>query len=189
MEEIIDYILQFGFLNQKQQELFLSKAKTLELKKDEYLSEAGKIPKQVAFVLEGVFRFCYYNNKGEEITNYFVDENNFVVDYQKFASNIEASEYIQAVTDCKVLIISKKDWEDISNTIVGWPLMEANIVKKCLSVAMDRRSPLVSEDATTRYLTFINAFPQLVNRIPLSHIASYLGITQQSLSRIRKNIR
>jgi len=55
--------------------------------------------------------------------------------------------------------------------------------------AMDRRSPLVSEDATTRYLSFLEKYPMLINRIPLSYIASYLGITQQSLSRIRKNIR
>ncbi|WP_317173319.1 cyclic nucleotide-binding domain-containing protein [Chryseobacterium caseinilyticum] len=48
---------------------------------------------------------------------------------------------------------------------------------------------MVSEDATTRYLSFIEKFPALVNRIPLSYVASYLGITQQSLSRIRKNIR
>ncbi|WP_445430793.1 hypothetical protein [Chryseobacterium indoltheticum] len=54
---------------------------------------------------------------------------------------------------------------------------------------MDRRSPLVSEDATTRYLSFLEKFPKVANRVPLSYVASYLGITQQSLSRIRKNIR
>jgi len=72
---------------------------------------------------------------------------------------------------------------------VGWEMMKANMVKKCLTLAMERRSPLVSEDATTRYLSFIEAFPNLVNRIPLSYVASYLGVTQQSLSRIRRNIR
>ena len=68
-------------------------------------------------------------------------------------------------------------------------MMKANMVKKCLTLAMERRSPLVSEDATTRYLSFIGGFPNLINRIPLSYVASYLGITQQSLSRIRRNIR
>jgi len=140
-------------------------------------------------VLEGVFRFCYYNNKGEEVTNYFVDEGNFVVDNEKFESQIAASEYVQAVTDCQVLVFNKKDWDEISNTIVGWEMMKAKMVKKCLTLAMERRSPLVSEDATTRYLSFIEGFPNLINRVPLSYIASYLGVTQQSLSRIRRNIR
>jgi CRP-like cAMP-binding protein len=189
MKEVIDYILQFGDLNKQQTELITSKATRLELKKDEYFSEAGKIPRQVGFVLEGIFRFCYYNNKGEEITNYFINDNSFVIDYQKFGAQIISSEYIQAVTDCKILVFSKKDWDGISNTIVGWDKIEAKIYQKCMTEAIERRSPLVSEDATTRYLSFIEKFPTLVNRIPLSYIASYLGITQQSLSRIRKNIR
>lgn len=189
MEALINLILQFGNLNKQQIEFLLSKVETLELKKDAYLSEAGKVPRYVAFVLEGVFRFCYYNNRGQEITNYFVDEGNFVSDHEKFESRIIASEYIQAVTDCQVLAFNKKNWDQLSDTIVGWDMMKANMVKKCLTLAMERRSPLVSEDATTRYLSFMEAFPNLINRIPLSYVASYLGITQQSLSRIRRTIR
>lgn len=189
MEILTDYILQFGDLNKQQTDLIASKAQKLDLHKDDYFSEAGKIPKQVGFILEGVFRFCYYNNKGEEITNYFVEEGNFVVDYQKFHTQVIASEYIQAVTDCKILAFSRKDWEDILNTIVGWDKIEAKIYQKCMTQAIERRSPLVSEDATTRYLSFMEEFPKLINRIPLSYVASYLGITQQSLSRVRKNIR
>ncbi|MET0463406.1 MAG: Crp/Fnr family transcriptional regulator [Chitinophagaceae bacterium] len=189
MKEFLDYILQFGNLNKQQTDLILSKAKELTLHKDDYFSEAGKIPRQVGFILEGVVRFCYYNNKGEEITHFFIDENNFVSDYQKFESQVAASEYIQAVTDCKLLVFSKKDWDEIGNTIVGWGNITNLILKNCLLKTIERRSPLVSEDATTRYLSFIEQFPGLLNRIPLSHIASYLGITQQSLSRIRKNIR
>jgi len=189
MKAFIDYILQFGNLNKQQTDLIMSKAKMLELHKDDYFSEAGKIPKQVGFIIEGVVRFCYYNNKGQEITHHFIDENNFVSDQQKFEAQVVASEYIQAVTDCKLLVFSKKDWDEIGNTIVGWDAITGLILKNCLLKTIERRSPLVSEDATTRYLSFIKNFPAIVNRVPLSHVASYLGITQQSLSRIRKNIR
>lgn len=189
MKEFIDYILQFGDLNIQQIDLITSKATRLNLRKDEYFSEAGKIPKQVGFILKGVVRFCYYNNKGQEITHHFVDENNFVSDQQKFEAQIIASDYIEAVTDCELLVFSKKDWDEIGNTIVGWDAITGLIVKNCLLKTIERRSPLVSEDATTRYLTFMEKFPLLVNRIPLSYIASYLGINQQSLSRIRKSIR
>lgn len=189
MKEFIDYILQFGDLNRQQIDLITSKATRLNLRKDEYFSEAGKIPKQVGFILKGVVRFCYYNNKGQEITHHFVDENNFVSDQQKFEAQIIASDYIEAVTDCELLVFSKKDWDEIGNTIVGWDAITGLILKNCLLKTIERRSPLVSEDATTRYLTFMEKFPLLVNRIPLSYIASYLGITQQSLSRIRKSIR
>ena len=189
MKELTDYILQFGNLNQQQIDLITSKATEMELRKDDYFSEAGKAPKQLGFVLEGVFRFCYYSNKGEEITNAFVDEHNFITDYPKFEANVVATDYIQAITDCKLLVFSKKDWDELLDTIVDWDRIAAKIVQKCLTATIERRSPLVSEDATTRYLSFIEKFPLLVNRISLAYVASYLGITQQSLSRIRKNIR
>jgi len=189
MDALINYILQFGNLNKQQTDLILSKTKTLELQKDDYFSEAGKIPRYVGFLLEGVVRCCYYNNKGEEITHSFVEENNFVSDQQRFEAQIISSEYIQAETECKFLVFSKKDWDEIGNTIVSWKDIENLILKNCLLKAIERRSPLVSEDATNRYLLFNQHFPGLVNRVPLSHVASYLGITQQSLSRIRRNVR
>jgi CRP-like cAMP-binding protein len=189
MEAFVNYILQFGSLNKQQLDLILGRAKTLDLQKEDYFSEAGKIPRYVGFLLEGVVRFCYYNNKGEEITHSFVEENNFVSDQQRFEVQIISSEYIQAVTDCKFLVFSKKDWDEIGNTIVSWKDIENLILKNCLLKAIERRSPLVSEDATNRYLLFNQHFPGLVNRVPLSQVASYLGITQQSLSRIRRNVR
>lgn len=189
MKALIDYMLQFGNLNKQQTDLISSKATILELRKDEYFSEAGKIPRYVGFVLEGIFRFCYYNNKGEEITNYFVDENSFVADYQKFEASIAASDYVQAVTDCKLLVFSRENWSELSSIIMDWDKMVTKLFQKCLLETIERRSPLVSEDGTTRYLSFIEKFPTLANRVPLSYIASYLGITQQSLSRIRKNLR
>lgn len=87
-----------------------------------------------------------------------------------------------------MIVFSKNDWDDIGNTIVGWNAITGLIEKNCLLKAIERRSKLVSEDATTRYLLFIEHFSRLANRVPLSQIASYIGITQQSLSRIRKNI-
>ena len=80
MENLINYLLQFGQLNQQQIDLISSKARVIELKKEDYFSEAGKISRQVAFVDSGILRVCYYNNEGEEITRYFIDENNFAVD-------------------------------------------------------------------------------------------------------------
>lgn len=64
MEKLINYLLQFGHLNQQQIDLLKSKGVLKELKKDEYYAEAGKIPREVIFLVEGIFRICYYNNKG-----------------------------------------------------------------------------------------------------------------------------
>jgi len=188
MEKLIEYILQFGHLNKQQIEFIISKVTEIELGKDKYFSEAGKIPRQVGFVVDGVVRGCYYNNKGEEITRCFIPENNLVVDYPNFEANSTSSEYLQVSTDCKLIVFSKQDWEELSHTIVGWDNIKNKMVQKCL-YQKSRKTPVISQDATTRYLEFLENYPTLANRVALSHIASYLGVTQQSLSRIRKNIR
>jgi CRP-like cAMP-binding protein len=186
MKELIEYILQFGILNKQQIDLITSKTTEKELRKDDYFVEAGKMFNQVVFILDGILRICYYNNKGEEITKYFVDENHLFANPYK---GEPMTEYIQAIKDCKLIVFSQQDWDELSNTIVGWNDITNKIFQKALVEKLDRRSSLVSEDATTRYLTFLKKFPTLANRVPLSYVASYLGITQQSLSRIRKNIR
>src|SRR4051794_17705387 len=99
MDKLINYLLQFGHLNQQQIELIKSRSVEKKISKDAYYQEAGKIPQEVVFLTEGIFRICYYNNKGNEITKYFIDENNFVVDINSYNQNIPSSEYTQAITD------------------------------------------------------------------------------------------
>jgi CRP-like cAMP-binding protein len=181
MEKLMNYILQFGSLNKQQIAFIEQKAKKISLQKDDYFSEAGKNPRQVGFIVEGVIRGCYYNNKGEEITRCFITEDSLVVDYVNFEANTTSSEYLQACTDCKLLVFSRPDWEELSQTIVGWDNMKNKMVQKCM-FQKSRKGPVISQDATTRYREFLNNYPLL------AYIASFLGVTQQSLSRIRKNI-
>jgi len=188
MEKLVEYILQFGSLNKQQIDLVTSKAKEMQLQKDEYFSEAGKVPGQVGFVADGVMRGCYFNNQGEEITRCFIVENNLVVDYINFEANAVSAEYIQACTDCKLIVFSKQNWEELSQIIVGWDNMKNKMVQLCM-YQKSRKGPVISQDATTRYLEFMENYPSLINQIPLTYIASYLGVTPQSLSRIRRHIR
>lgn len=188
MNALIEHILQWSHLDQYQIDLIKGKTTAIELQKDQYFSEAGKTPRQVGFIVEGVIRGCYYNNKGEEITRWFVDENNLVVDYVNFEANMASSEYLHAVTNCKLLVFSKQNWEDLSHAMAGWDNIKNKMVQNCL-FHKSRKGPVVSQDATTRYLEFLKNYPSLLNRVPLAYIASYLGVTQQSLSRIRRNIR
>lgn len=188
MDNLINYLLRFGHLNQQQIDLVKYKAEEVSLKKEAYFSEAGRLAQQVAFVSEGILRVCYYNNKGDEITRYFIDEDNFAVDLNSYNYNIPSSEYIQAVTDCQLLVFSREDMAELSATIINWDAILSKITAKGLLDKVNRISPMMAEDAKTRYLHFLTKFPRLANRIPLSALASYLGITQSSLSRIRKNI-
>jgi len=188
MEMLINYLLQFGQLNHQQIDLITSKAEEVFLKKGDYFSEAGFVAKEVTFIKEGILRVCYYNNKGHEITKYFIDENNFAVDLNSFTTKIVSSEYTQAVTDCKLIVFSAAALNELSLTIIGWDNIINQVMTKSLIEKVNRISPMLAEDAKSRYLSFFEKFPGLANRIPLSLLASYIGVTQSSLSRIRKNI-
>ena len=188
METLINYLLQFGNLNKQQIDFIKSKVVFKEIKKEEYYQEAGKTPREIIFLTEGIMRVCYYSNKGDEVTKYFFDENNFVADIISYNQSIPATEYIQAVTDCRYIALSKETMNELSMTIIEWDKIIAKITAKALAEKVNKISPMMAEDATERYLSFFEKFPALANRIPLSYLASYLGITQSSLSRIRKNI-
>lgn len=116
-------------------------------------------------------------------------EKQLVVDLNSFLNHTPSTEYIQALTHCELIIFSKKDWEELSETIIDWERISAKIIAKTMTRTVNSISPLVSADTTTSYNTFMEEYPNLINRIPLTYIASYLGVTQSSLSRIRKNIR
>lgn len=189
MEQLINYLLQFGNLNPHQIELIKSLAVIKTTPKEEYYHEAGRIPREIIFLTEGIMRVCYYNNKGEEITKYFLEENRFIADVNSYNQGIPSTEYIQAITDCEYIVLSKSALDELSMTIVGWDAIISKITAKALAEKVNRISPMMTEDATERYLTFLTNFPTLANRVPLSYLASYLGVTQSSLSRIRRTIR
>src|SRR6187549_903588 len=113
MEKLIAYVLQFGNLNTQQIDLIKSKATEIKLRKDEFYWEAGKTVKQIGFLTDGVLRVYYYNNKGEEITRYFIDENHLILSGNTIDEVYSPSEYLSAITDCKMVVFSKQDWKEI----------------------------------------------------------------------------
>ena len=185
MKQFFEYISQFGKLNQQQIDFISKKGKELNLAKDQHFWQAKKIPQYVGFLLEGVIRVCIYDNKGEETTRYFISENHLILGWENFGADIPA---LQAITNCKLIVFSKEDWKEISTTLVDWENMISRATAKHLQEKLAKRSQLISQDATTRYIEFLKQFPTLANRVPLAYIASYLGITQPTLSRVRKKI-
>lgn len=188
MQVLIDYLLQFGTLNPQQIALIQEGIREQTLETGDYFSTAGSIARQVGFVVEGVVRVCYYNHEGEDITRYFIEENQFVVDLNSFNDQLPSTEYIQALTPVRLYTLSFDHLQTLSHTIVQWDAIVGKIIQRAMTDKYRRISPMLSEDAKTRYLLFQERFPDLIHRIPLQHIASYIGITKHSLSRIRRSL-
>ncbi|MBV6646539.1 MAG: Crp/Fnr family transcriptional regulator [Cyclobacteriaceae bacterium] len=188
MEQLINHLLTFNQLSDQQIALIKESAGIVEIQAGAYLSEAGRTVNQLAIVKEGILRVCYYNKDGEEITRYFIDENNLATDLSSFSNQIPSSEYVQAVMPTKLYVFRREILDDLSNTILIWDSLIQKVINKALMEKVNRISPMLGEDAKTRYLEFHKRFPSLSNRIPLNYLASYIGITKSSLSRIRKEL-
>lgn len=189
MENFIEYVLRFGRLTPDHIQLLRERGAESQLKKDDHYWEPGKAVNQIGFLTEGVLRVFYYNQAGDEITRYFIEENHLILDGETEDEVYIASEYLSAATDCNLVVFKSTDWKFLSEHIPCWNSIVQQISAAHHREKIERRSELVSMTATERYLDFIQKFPTLVNRIPLAYVASYLGITQSSLSRIRKSVR
>lgn len=182
-----NFLLQFYPFNEQQLQLISGQATTKAYQPGQYFSEAGRTAHEIGFVVSGVFRVCYFDKDGNEITKYFIDEGEFMVDLHSYQFQLPSTEYVQAVTACEVLVFKGQDWQALGHTITDWYKTEANIISRALIQKVNRLSPLVHEDAATKYDAFLTRYPGLANRIPLTYLASYIGITPQTLSRLRRN--
>src|SRR5690606_36294390 len=153
MERFVDYVMQFGNLNKHQINLIQSKATEVNLRKAEYFAEAGQPFKRIGFVVEGVFRICYYNNKEEDITRYFIEENHLI--FNPHHPDEPFTEYIQAATECRVITSANHDWKEIPDSSVGWDASLQKTIQKGLPQSSPRRGPLVEPDGKSRYLNFM----------------------------------
>ena len=158
------------------------------LKKGRYYLEKGQVQKKLAFVVTGLLRQFYIDQKGKEITINFTYENNFLTDYNAFVQQIPSNCYIKCLEPTTLIELDYQRIQEGYSTYKNYERFGRLIAEKILIQRQRRIESLLFERAETRYLNFINKHPNLFNRISLSHLASYLGLERQSLSRIRKNL-
>jgi len=163
----------------------LSKEKTY--KKGEFFLEEGRICKQVGYVVKGLMRY-YINHDGEEKTYDFSQENNYVCNYESFIPQEPSSKVIQALEDTDLLVISHTDLQLLyANVREGERFGRIAIEAVFLKLLQDLSS-FYTETPEERYERFLKNHADLQQRISQYHVASYVGVKPQSLSRIRKRI-
>ncbi|MDR3712217.1 MAG: Crp/Fnr family transcriptional regulator [Puia sp.] len=158
-------------------------------KEGDYLFKAGKICRELFFVCEGILRIKVINENGNEVTHFFIRENKFCSILNSFNNQVVAQESIQAACNAEVLAISRTGLDTLYSRLSYLKPLITEITHQALLDKIAVRNAYLGQDSTTRYRMFLMRQPEIAYRVPLSDIASYLGITPQSLSRIRKNIR
>ena len=188
MNELLDYLTSFAPLSLDDQKLIEQVMHRAAIPKGTLFVEAGKRTNQIGFVLKGLFRVFSINERGDELTRYFMAEGQFVVSLDPFHSGEVAERNIEALEMSEVLLISRRDFNRLSGLVPNWDKIVAAVTERGLLEKMHDRTELIHLDAKSRYLDFLARFDHLSNRIPLKFLASYLGIKQPSLSRIRREL-
>lgn len=160
---------------------------TKRLKKNEFLVRPGQQSAFVAYLSTGAFRVFYDNEEHQEITTWFSFQNAFVTDLLAYYKETPATFYIQALENSQVLIAPKKDLEELYLREAKLQAFGRQFAENGMVLVMERMMSLQCKTATMRYLELLEQ-PQFLRKIPLKHLASYLGVTDSSLSRIRRNL-
>ncbi len=152
------------------------------------LIEENKIQKYLFFLTSGLVRGYFFNQKGEEITIRFINNSGWITHYSALISNTPSQYIFQTLAPSELIVLPFEVIQKGYEKFKGLERFGRLIAEEVLKTQQKRIEQFQFLSAEERYLVFIEDFPQLFNRISLSHLSTYLGIKRQSLTRIRKKL-
>jgi CRP/FNR family transcriptional regulator, anaerobic regulatory protein len=161
--------------------------KYVEVKKGAILLQEGQVCNTIYFVVTGALRIYQFNGQKETIRNIFLENSLFTESASAYTRR--PSEYtIDAIENSQLLIISYHDAEVIFTHSIALATLGRRMVQNVLATIIDRNSEVLNLDGKARYRKLLKEKPHVFQRVPQYMIASYLGLTPEALSRIRKEI-
>ncbi len=157
-------------------------------KKGEILIEAGKTCNWMAFVNKGVLRNFYTSSKDEEVTYCLTFPDKIITALSSFITQNRTFENVHALTDVDILIIKREDYYKLMNSSTNWLKFSRFVAEQSYIEMENRLLAIQMESAKKRYEDLIENHPDYLQNVPLKYLASFLGITQRHLSRLRKEI-
>jgi CRP/FNR family transcriptional regulator, anaerobic regulatory protein len=177
----------FSLLTENDCSLFEPFLQTIKIENKKHLLSEGQVCKYLGFINNGLFR-VYYLQDGKEINTHFCFENEFVMDYDSFLQEKPSRYYIQAIEDAEIVVFNLPTLHNAYNSSKNWERFGRIMAEYSYKTTTGRVESFMFMDAEQRYLDILKNQPKILDRVPLYHIASYLGIERESLSRIRKKI-
>ena len=159
-----------------------------KLRKKQYLLQEGDVCKFVAFVEKGVLRSYTIAEKGTEHILQFALEGWLISDLYSFLTAEPANYTIDAIEDCELVLISKNAHEELLKTLPKYETWIRLQITGAYIAFQKRLTSIISLPLEKRYENFTSTYPHIVQRVPQHMIASYMGLTPETLSRVRKKI-
>lgn len=184
MKQLLNYIKKYHYLSEEAQLALEDCFEQVVLPKNEFLLSNGHVCRHLYFIEKGALR-GFYNLDGKEITHWFSFENDFVTSFHSFITQQPAVESIQLLEGSILWSISKDTLFGLFNQYHEIERL-VRIVYENYYIRLEERFVNAQfKTATERYESLLQQTPYILERVPLGHIASYLGISQETLSRIR----
>lgn len=188
MTELEHYIKSyFDVVSTSDQKTIVSFFEQKKIKRGESILQADRLCKYLGFVQSGLFRMFAYAN-GKEVTQWISSRGYFVTDLSSFICSAPAKWNIQAITDGELYTISKENYSKLSEVLPKWKDLEKLFLVRCFSAMEERIFTHLSMTTEERYLHFFESNKELFNQVPLQYIASMLGMTPETFSRIRNKL-
>lgn len=160
------------------------------VKKGAFFNAGKNVSKDLGLIITGIFRVFYRDPAiGEEKNIFFFSENQFLIWFRTFIDDKESHYFIQALEDSEVVYISHHDLNNLYETHRNWSRFGRLLAELFFTYSQTRAETFLFSTPEERYLKLLKDHSDIVSRIPVYHFASYLGITNPSLSRIRRRIK
>lgn len=160
----------------------------VEFVKNEIILEEGRLSNEYYLIEKGLFRSFVIDYKGNEITTDFFNPHDILIEVASLFLRVPSKESMQALTDCEVWKIDFSAFQYLYKNIEGFTEWGRTWMTNQLFITKHRAVNMHTQSASQRYLSLIEEKPQIIKEVPLKYIASYLGVTDTSLSRIRKDV-
>ena len=186
-EKLLTYFQRIMPLTQEEIEAIVETMTIKQYKKGTVLLKEGQISTEVYFVLEGCVR-QYYLVEGEEKTNNFFTEEQWVISMNSFSQNSPSNHFLDCCMESSLVVGNREKEESLYKRFPKFESVSRKVMEKVFAEQQEIMSAYTTDTAEQRYLKLLKTRPDLFQKIPQYQIASYIGIKPESLSRIRKRL-
>ena len=175
-------------ISDEQIAVFASKLKSKKTKRGETLLEAGNICRHIYFVNQGCLRVFLMDDTGKESTRFLIPEGRFGTAFPSFILQEPSPAFIQSIEPSELFYLTYHEFRSLSEILPGWEKLYISNLEHDYIASIRRIESLITMNAKERYALLMEDNPALIQRLPSKIIADYLGISQETLSRLKSKI-
>jgi cAMP-binding proteins - catabolite gene activator and regulatory subunit of cAMP-dependent protein kinases len=187
-QKLIDFIQSGHTLSKADMDLIVQYFEPVLFPKNRIIEEEGKVPKYLYYIVSGYLRLFYYNETGDEITTHINCPPGFFTSYFSFVNESKSNDNVECITECELLRITKADLGSLTSKSLTMKDFSIGVFQQSIAYNETRSVELATLSAEQRYRKLIENYPGILHNVPITYIASFLGMKPESLSRIRRKL-